>query len=93
MESLVYYAVFEPSANGSYGVYWPDFPGCTSFGMSFRQAEAMAAEALEMHIDGMEQDGDALPPVSRPPFDGISAGSLVVPIAFQARAARSTSRP
>ena len=39
MRKFTYYAVFEPSTGGSYGVYWPDLPGCVSMGDDLRHAE------------------------------------------------------
>ena len=80
MRKLTYYAVFEPSASGTYGVYWPDIPGCVSMGDDLPHAERMAAEALEQHIYEMEKDGDALPPVTVPPFDEMPEGGIVMPI-------------
>ena len=80
MRKLTYYAVFEPSTNGSYGVYFPDFPGCVSMGDNFSHAERMAFEALSLHIYGMEQDGDALPRVTLPPFDDMPPNAIVMPV-------------
>jgi len=80
MRKLTYYAVFEPSSDGSYGVYWPDLPGCTSYGKDLPHAEHMAAEALGLHIHSMEQDGDALPHITLPPFDEMPEGGIVMPI-------------
>ena len=80
MRKLTYYAVFEPSTDGSYGVYWPDLPGCTSFGNSLPHAERMAVEALGLHICEMEHDGDKLPPVTIPPFEEMPNGGIVMPI-------------
>ena len=80
MRKLTYYAVFEPSTNGSYGVYWPDLPGCTSFGSTFHQAETMASEALGAHIYSMEQDGDILPESTSPPFREMPEGGIVMPV-------------
>ncbi len=80
MRRVTYYAVFEPSAGGSYGVYWPDLPGCTSFGETLPQAEKMAAEALGLHLYGMEQDGDSLPVPTLPPFADMPDGGIVMPI-------------
>lgn len=80
MRKLTYYAVFEPMSNGSYGVYWPDLPGCTSFGNNLPHAEQMAVEALNLHIYGIEQDGDALPAATFPPFEEMPEGGIVMPI-------------
>jgi len=80
MRKLTYYAVFEPSTNGSFGVFWPDLPGCVSMGDDLQHAERMAAEALGLHICEMERDGDALPVPTIPPSDEMPAGGIVIPI-------------
>lgn len=82
MRKLTYYAVFEPSTNGSYGVYWPDLPGCTSYGETLPQAEKMAIEALGFHVYEMEQDGDPLPPATLPPFEEMPQGGIVMPVSI-----------
>ena len=60
MHNLTYLAVFEPSGDG-YGVYFPDLPGCISWGDSFPTAKTAAQEALAVHLYGMEQDGETIP--------------------------------
>jgi predicted RNase H-like HicB family nuclease len=44
-----------------YGVTVPDLPGCFSSGSTFDQAIAMAREAIELHLEGMIEDGEAIP--------------------------------
>ena len=80
MRKLTYYAVFEPSSDGNYGVSWPDLPGCISMGDDLQHAERMAEIALGLHICEMERDGDTLPPVTVPPFDDMPKGGMVMPI-------------
>ena len=48
-----------------YGVSFPDFPGCISAGKTLDEASRMAAEALALHIQGMIEDGDAVPEPSK----------------------------
>jgi len=45
----------------SYGVSFPDVPGCISAGDTFEEAMDNAAEALAGHLSAMEADGDPLP--------------------------------
>ena len=66
MRKLTYFAVFEPSESGGYGIYFPDLPGCTSFGGTYNEAERMAKEALGIHVYEMEKDGEELPASSQP---------------------------
>lgn len=46
---------------GLFGVVFPDLPGCTSTGNSIDHAFLNAGEALELHLDGIAQDGDKRP--------------------------------
>lgn len=50
-----------------YGVVFPDLPGCTSSGDTVEQAYEHAFEALALHIEGMADEGIALPEPS--PFN------------------------
>ena len=61
MKELTYLAVIEPNGMGGYGVYYPDFPGCGSYGDTFQEAIANGREALELHIYGMQEDGEEIP--------------------------------
>jgi predicted RNase H-like HicB family nuclease len=49
---------------GSYGISFPDVPGCISAGATLDEALANGAEALTFHLEGMVEDGDE-PPVPR----------------------------
>ncbi len=81
MRKLTYLAVFEPTESG-YSVYFPDLPGCVSFGEDFEEAQKEAAEALGLHIYGMEKDGDEIPAPSKSPQvdPETAAGYMVSPI-------------
>ena len=81
MRKATYLAVFEPSTNG-FGVYFPDLPGCISTGLSFVDAQQQAADALGLHLYGMEKDGDVIPsPSETPQIDPeTTAGYLVSPV-------------
>jgi len=81
MRKASYIAVFEPSDTG-YCVYFPDLPGCISFGKTFEEAQREAADALGLHLYGMEKDGDVIPPPSdTPEIDpDTTPGYLVSPI-------------
>ncbi len=76
MRKITYLAVFEPGENGEYSIYFPDVPGCTSYGRNIEHSQRMAKEALELHLYGMEKDGEKLP---EPHLTGIetSPGDIV----------------
>ena len=84
MRKLTYFAVFEPSINGGYAVYFPDLMGCTSYGKTFEIAQEMAKEALGYHLHEMEKDGDDIPPPSLPEeleiFPETTSGYLTTPV-------------
>ena len=81
MRKVTYLAVFEP-VDAGYSVYFPDLPGCISYGEDFETAQAAAADALGLHLYGMEKDGDAVPaPSKNPVIDPDTVpGYLVSPI-------------
>jgi predicted RNase H-like HicB family nuclease len=56
-----YIALVHKDESTSYGVSFPDVPGCISAGDTFEQAVANAAEALTGHLALMKADGDAIP--------------------------------
>ncbi len=55
-----YVVVYEQTPN-NYCAYLPDFPGCVCAGKTWQEIQGMIREALEFHIEGMIQHGDALP--------------------------------
>lgn len=59
-----YPAVVHMDAGSDFGVSFPDFLGCVSAEKSLNSALAEAKEALQLHVDGMLEDGDALPVAS-----------------------------
>jgi predicted RNase H-like HicB family nuclease len=56
-----YIALVHKDAGTSYGVSFPDVPGCISAGDTFEEAVALAAEALAGHFESMREDGDPIP--------------------------------
>jgi predicted RNase H-like HicB family nuclease len=44
-----------------FGVSFPDFPGVVTAGTNLDDARAMAEEALTFHIEGLVEDGEAIP--------------------------------
>ena len=44
-----------------FGISFPDFPGCISGGDTVEHVVAMGGEALALAVEGMIEDGEALP--------------------------------
>ena len=82
MKTVTYLAVIEPNNKGEYGVYFPDLPGCASFGSNYDEAFSNAHEALNLHLYGMQEDNEDIPD----PSDVTSfskediEGNIIVPI-------------
>lgn len=79
MRQITYLAVLEPSTDG-YGVYFPDLPGCGSWGGDISEVRRNAREALELHIYGMEKDGEMLPVPSQCLAPEDTGGHPVFPV-------------
>lgn len=54
-------ALIHKDADSDYGVSFPDLPGCVTAGATLDEARDMAAEALALHLEGMAEDGEAVP--------------------------------
>jgi predicted RNase H-like HicB family nuclease len=60
-----YVALLRKQPDSDYGVDFPDFPGCITAGETLEDARRMAAEAVQLHIEGMIEDGEPIPAPSR----------------------------
>lgn len=65
----IYIGLVRKEKGTSYGVNFPDFPGCYTLGDTLEKAQAMAIECLDLHSDGLIEDGIPLPEPSS--FDSI----------------------
>ena len=55
------YAIVIEQAEGNYSAYVPDLPGCVATGATVPEVEAEIREAIEFHLEGMREDGHAVP--------------------------------
>lgn len=67
----VYGGFIEHEEGKSYGVFFPDFPGCISGGETMEEALRRAPEALRLHVESMLEDNDPIPVPT--PFDRLVA--------------------
>jgi predicted RNase H-like HicB family nuclease len=61
MKERTYSVVLEPEEGGGYAVSVPALPGCFSQGGTVEEALERAAEAISVHIAGLESDGETVP--------------------------------
>lgn len=58
---MKYLIIFEKNAQGHFGAFVPDLPGCVSIGDTLNEAKRNIKEAIELHIEGMKAEGIAIP--------------------------------
>src|ERR1700747_2055341 len=56
-----YIALIHKDADSDYGVSFPDLPGVITAGSNLDEARKMATEALAFHLEGLAEDGEAVP--------------------------------
>lgn len=55
------YLVVIEKAGRNYSAFLPDVPGCIATGKTRTAALKAIREALTFHLEGLREDGDALP--------------------------------
>jgi predicted RNase H-like HicB family nuclease len=56
-----YIGLIHKDGESDFGVSFPDFPGVITAGTSLDDARVMAEEALSLHVEGLTEDGEAIP--------------------------------
>jgi predicted RNase H-like HicB family nuclease len=56
-----YVALIHKDRRSDYGVSFPQFPGLVTAGRTLEEAHRLAEEALAFHVEGMVEDGLAVP--------------------------------
>jgi len=57
---MKYVVLFEKTATG-YSAHLPDLPGCVATGATLEETQRLIREAVEMHLEGMREDGEPIP--------------------------------
>ena len=58
------YAVVIEKTEHNYSAYVPDLPGCVATGETVAEVQRSIREAIELHLEGMREDGVPFPPPS-----------------------------
>lgn len=58
---MMRYAVIIEKGPETYGAYVPDLPGCVAVGKSAKEVKKLIAEAINLHLDGLREDGLPVP--------------------------------
>jgi len=68
------YAIVIERAEGNFSAYVPDWPGCIATGVTIEEAEAEIRDAIEFHLQGLREDGLAIPqPTSHVEYVDVAA--------------------
>ena len=77
------YVVIYEKGESSYGAYVPDLPGCAVVGETMAEVQKLITEAINFHIEGLQEAGYAVPPPSNSlvPMDPDTLSTLItVPV-------------
>ena len=55
------YLVIIEKGPASFGAYVPDLPGCVAVGETRLEVTKLIHEAIEFHLEGMQEDGLSVP--------------------------------
>jgi predicted RNase H-like HicB family nuclease len=55
------YAIVVENAGSNLAAYVPDLPGCVATGESKEEVERLIREAIELHLEGLAEDGLPIP--------------------------------
>lgn len=75
---MYYVGLVHKDPDSSYGISFPDFPGCISVGDSLAEVIANGTDALAFHVRGMVSDGENIPSPRAP--DEVSADSRLADV-------------
>lgn len=67
------YVVLIEKGEDNFGAFAPSLPGCVSVGKTRQEAIENMVEAIQLHLEGMAEDGDPIPD------EDLEAVTLVVP--------------
>ena len=58
---IIKYAVVIEKADKNYSAYVPDLPGCITTGRTIEKVEIEIRNTIELHLEGMKQEGQTIP--------------------------------
>lgn len=61
-----YLVLIEGGPPSNYSAWSPDLPGCAATGDTIEECEREMREAIALHLEGLSEDGDPIPPPSGP---------------------------
>lgn len=80
MDKYLYFAKFTSCEEGGYTITFHDLEGCITECEDIEEGMRNAKEALELHLFGMEEDGDEIPKAAEPQNIKLNKGEFLIPI-------------
>ena len=62
---MMKYAIVIEQGVNNLSAYVPDLPGCITTGRSIEEIEHNIGEAIELHLEGMREDGAPIPSIAK----------------------------
>ncbi len=56
-----YVAIIERDEQGGFSAWSPDLPGCVAASAEYDDCVSLMREAVRLHLEGMCEDGEAIP--------------------------------
>lgn len=67
------YAMVIEKGDNNYSAYLPDLPGCVTTGDTVEELKRNMQEAIELHLEGLKEDGLPIPEPSEIDFIEVAA--------------------
>ena len=59
--NFVRYGIVIEKGHRNCSAYVPDLPGCVATGVTVEETKERIRQAIEAHLNGLREDGDAIP--------------------------------
>ncbi len=68
-----YVILIERAADGGFGAWCPDLPGCVALGDTYQECVAEMHDAITLHLEGLREAGEPIPAPSAVAADTVIA--------------------
>ncbi len=86
------YLIVIEKAEGNWGAFVPDLPGCVALGDTVEETVRLMREAIDMHLEGMAEDGDPIPePTTLADYIEVDVPAKTKPAATRSRAGKKVT--
>lgn len=87
-----FFVIEKGDSPNSFGAYVPDLPGCVATGSTRAQVRSRIVAAVEMHLEGMLEDGEQPPKPTAPEYMSVISLPSVAENAFRVKSLNATAK-